>query len=277
MSSLLNKFVPKTQFDSYEDFEKNFKIEIPENFNFAFDVVDEYAEKHPDKIAMVWCDDNSDRTFTFKEMKLYSDKAANLFKKLGIVKGQTVMLTLKSRYEFWFCLLGLNKIGAIPIPATHMLKTKDIIYRIESADIKMIVCIAEDQVPECVDTAEKNLKTNKIIKAMVGGVQRDGWINFREELEKTSGDFKRPTGKESTTNEDPSIVYFSSGTTGLPKMILHDFTYPLGHIITAKYWQKVVDNGLHYTVADTGWAKCLWGKIYGQWISGSSIFVYDYD
>ena len=124
MSSLLNKFVPKTQFDSYEDFEKNFRINIPENFNFAFDVVDEYAEKHPDKVAMVWCDDNSDRTFTFKEMKLYSDKAANLFKDLGIVKGQTVMLTLKSRYEFWFCLLGLNKIGAIPIPATHMLKNK---------------------------------------------------------------------------------------------------------------------------------------------------------
>jgi acetyl-CoA synthetase len=199
MSSLLNKFVPKTQFDSYEDFEKNFRINIPENFNFAFDVVDEYAEKHPDKVAMVWCDDNSERTFTFKEMKLYSDKAANLFKDLGIVKGQTVMLTLKSRYEFWFCLLGLNKIGAVPIPATHMLKTKDIVYRIESADIKMIVCIAEDQVPECVDEAEKNLKTNKIIKAMVGGEEREGWINFREELEMTSEDFERPTGKASTT------------------------------------------------------------------------------
>jgi acetyl-CoA synthetase len=195
MSSLLNKFVPKTQFDSYEDFKKNFKIKIPENFNFAFDVVDEYAKKHPDKVAMVWCDDNYERTFTFKEMKLYSDKAANLFKDLGIVKGQTVMLTLKSRYEFWFCLLGLNKIGAVPIPATHMLKTKDIVYRIESADIKMIVCIAEDQVPECVDEAEKNLKTNKIIKAMVGGEEREGWINFRHELEKTSEDFKRPIGK----------------------------------------------------------------------------------
>ena len=202
MSSLLNKFVPKTQFDSYEDFEKNFRINIPENFNFAFDVVDEYAEKHPDKVAMVWCDDNSDRTFTFKEMKLYSDKAANLFKDLGIVKGQTVMLTLKSRYEFWFCLLGLNKIGAIPIPATHMLKTKDIVYRIESADIKMIVCIAENQVPECIDEAEKELKTNKIIKVMVGGDKRDGWINFREEIEKTSDDFQRPTGKASTTNEE---------------------------------------------------------------------------
>ena len=164
MSSLLNKFVPKTQFESYEDFEKNFKIQIPKNFNFAYDVVDEYAEKYPDKVAMVWCDDNSDRTFTFKDMKIYSDKAANLFKNLGIVKGQTVMLTLKSRYEFWFCLLGLNKIGAIPIPATHMLKMKDIVYRIESADIKMIVCIAEDQVVNVLKKLKKILKQKKSLK-----------------------------------------------------------------------------------------------------------------
>ncbi len=277
MSSLLNKFVPKMEFDSYQDFEKNFKIEVPEKFNFAYDVVDEYAEKDPEKIAMVWCDDNSEKIFTFKEMKTYSDKAANLFKNYGIAKGDTVMLTLKSRYEFWFCLLALNKIGAIPIPATHMLKSKDIVYRIESADIKMMVCIAEDQVPECVDKAEKAIGDRKLIKSFVGGKERPGWINFREELENASEEFKRPTGKDSTSNEDASVVYFSSGTTGLPKMILHDFTYPLGHIITAKYWQNVVDNGLHYTVADTGWAKCLWGKIYGQWIAGSAVFVYDYD
>ncbi len=265
------------EFDSYQDFEKNFKIEVPEKFNFAYDVVDEYAEKDPEKIAMVWCDDNSEKIFTFKEMKTYSDKAANLFKNCGIAKGDTIMLTLKSRYEFWFCLLALNKIGAIPIPATHMLKSKDIVYRIESADIKMLVCIAEDQVPECVDKAEKAIGDRKLIKAVVGGKERPGWINFRDELENASAEFKRPTGKYSTSNEDASVVYFSSGTTGLPKMILHDFTYPLGHIITAKYWQNVVDNGLHYTVADTGWAKCLWGKIYGQWIAGSAVFVYDYD
>ncbi len=277
MSSLLNKFVSKTEFDSYEDFEKNFSINIPKEFNFAYDVVDEYAEIDPEKIAMVWCDDNSEKIFTFEEMKYYSDKAANLFKDYGISKGDTVMLTLKSRYEFWFCLLALNKIGAIPIPATHMLKWKDIVYRIESADIKMIVSIAEDQVPECVDTAEKELGDRKLIKAVVGGEKRVGWINFREELESSSDNFERPTGEFSTKIDDASVVYFSSGTTGLPKMILHDFTYPLGHIITAKYWQRVVDDGLHYTVADTGWAKCLWGKIYGQWIAGSAVFVYDYD
>ena len=167
MASLLNKFVSKIDFESYEDFEKNFRIIVPEEFNFAYDVVDEYADKYPEKIAMVWCDDNSDRIFTFKEMKIYSDKAANLFRDSGIKKGETVMLTLKSRYEFWFCLLALNKIGAIPIPATHMLKAKDIVYRIESADIKMIVCIAEEQVPECVDEAEKDLGTRNLIKAVV--------------------------------------------------------------------------------------------------------------
>ncbi len=278
MSSLLNKFVPQTEFESYEDFENNFRIEVPEEFNFAYDVVDEYADMDPDKVAMVWCDDNdAERIFTFREMKLYSDKAANMFKDCGVVKGDTIMLTLKSRYEFWFCLLALNKIGAIPIPATHMLKSKDIVYRIESADIKMMVCIAEDQVPECVDEAEKDLGERKLIKAVVGGEEREGWINFRKELENASKEFERPTGEFSTRIEDPSVVYFSSGTTGMPKMILHDFTYPMGHIITAKYWQKVTDDGLHYTVADTGWAKCLWGKIYGQWIAGSAVFVYDYD
>lgn len=277
MSSLLNKFVSKTEFNSYEDFEKNFMIEVPENFNFSYDVVDKYAEINPEKVAMVWCDDTSERIFTFKDMKFYSDKAANLFKEAGITKGQSVMLTLKSRFEFWFCLLGLNKIGAIPIPATHMLKPRDIVYRIKNADIKMIVCIAEDQVPECVDEAEKNLENKKIIKAMVGGEERKGWINFTQDLEKASEIFERPTGKHSTNNDDISVIYFSSGTTGLPKMIVHDFTYPLGHIITAQYWQNVIDDGLHYTVADTGWAKCLWGKIYGQWISGSAVFVYDYD
>ncbi len=170
-------------------------------------MVDEYADKYPEKIAMVWCDDNSDRIFTFKEMKIYSDKAANLFKELGIKKGETVMLTLKSRYEFWFCLIALNKIGAIPIPATHMLKAKDIVYRIESADIKMIVCIAEEQVPECVDEAEKDLGTRNLIKAVVGGEKREGWINFREEIEKASEEFERPTGEDSTTQSKILLLF----------------------------------------------------------------------
>ncbi|MBI5680363.1 MAG: AMP-binding protein [Methanobacterium sp.] len=278
MSSLLNKFLSKVEFESYDDFKDNFKINIPQNFNFAYDIVDEYAEKIPDKIALVWCDDNdNDRIFTFKDMKYYSDKAANFFKKCGIKKGDTVMLTLKARYEFWFCLLGLHKIGAIAIPATHMLRTEDIVYRIESAKIKMVVCIGEEGVPEYFDGADKELKDIEIIKAIVGNEGRDGWFNFTKEIEEASVEFERIVGDENTSNNDISLVYFSSGTTGLPKMIQHDFTYPLAHIVTAKYWQNVVDDGLHYTVADTGWAKSVWGQIYGQWISGSAVFVYDYD
>lgn len=278
MSSLLNKFVPRVEFESYEDFKENFRINVPDNFNFAYDVVDEYAEKIPDKIAMVWCDDHdNDRVFTFADMKYYSDKAANFFIKCGIKKGDTVMLTLKARYEFWFCILGLHKIGAIAIPATHMLRSEDIVYRVEQAKIKMVVCIAEDGVPEYFDEADEELKDFELIKAIVGDEDKEGWLNFRKEIEEAPLEFERPSGDANTTNHDVSLVYFSSGTTGLPKMIQHDYTYPLAHIITAKYWQNVVDDGLHYTVADTGWAKSVWGQIYGQWISGSAVFVYDYE
>jgi acetyl-CoA synthetase len=277
MSSLLSNFINKLDFSSYQDFRENFKILIPENFNFAYDVVDRYAADYPDKVALVWCDDNdNERIFTFADLKLYSDKAANFFKKCGIKKGDTVMLTLKSRYEFWFCILALHKIGAITIPATHMLKAKDIIYRINKAEIKMVVCIEDDGVPQSFDDSEEELD-NPITKAIVGDESRAGWLNFREEIGSTPEAFKRPSGEENTQNEDISLVYFSSGTTGMPKMIQHNFTYPLGHIITAKYWQNVLDDGLHYTVADTGWAKAMWGQIYGQWISGSAVFVYDYE
>ena len=158
MTSLLSQFVSKTDFESFEDFQKNFKILFPENFNFAYDIVDAYARDSPEKLAMIWCDDNEEeRIFTFKDLKYYSDKAANFFAKHGIGKGDYVMLTLKSRYQFWFCILGLHKIGAITIPATHMLKTKDIVYRIKSADIKMVVCIAEDEVPHYFDAAHQKL------------------------------------------------------------------------------------------------------------------------
>lgn len=277
MSSLLNKFVPKIEFESYQDFRENFKIDIPENFNFAYDVVDKYAEEHPDKVALVWCNDEEERILTFSELKKYSDKTANFFQECGIEKGDRVMLTLKSRYEFWFCILALHKLGAITIPATHMLKTKDIVYRIERAGIKMVVCIAEDGVPQYFDEAEEQLSQIKLIRALVGEENREGWLNFREEIQKASSEFKRPSGDQKTSNNESTLVYFSSGTTGLPKMVEHDYTYPFGHIITAKYWQNVMDDGLHYTVADTGWAKAMWGQIYGQWISGSAVFVYDYE
>ena len=278
MTSLLSQFVSKTDFESYEDFQENIKILVPENFNFAYDVVDAYARDSPEKVAMVWCDDNGEeRIFSFKDLKYYSDKAANFFLKHGIGKGDYVMLTLKSRCEFWHCILGLHKLGAVAVPATHMLKTRDIVYRIEKAGLKMIVSILEDGVPEQVDEAHSQSGNVQLKKVLVGEKNREGWIDFRKELEEASSDFERPAGEAAAKNDDISLAYFSSGTAGFPKMVEHDFTYPLGHIFTAKYWQNVEDNGLHYTVADSGWGKCVWGKIYGQWIAGCAVFVYDYD
>lgn len=273
---LLNKFLTNTEFSSYEDFSQNFKFSVPDNFNFAYDVVDEYANLEPEKVALVWCDDKGDEaTFTFGELKYYSDKAANFFKSAGIKKGDPVMLVLKRRFEFWFCILALHKIGAITIPATHLLTTKDIVYRNNAADIKMIVCVNE---PEVVFHVEESMEKSPSLKAkaLVGG-SKDGWLDFNVELEKAVSDFAAPVGNDRPCNNDISLLYFTSGTTGMPKMVQHNFTYPLGHISTAKYWQNVQDNGLHLTVADTGWAKAMWGKIYGQWICGCAVFVYDYD
>lgn len=273
---MLEKFLHKQFFSSYEDLYENFDISIPGDFNYAFDVVDVIAAETPDKTAMVWCDDkgNSD-SFNFGQMKYYSDKAANFFINQGIKKGDPVMLILKRRYEFWFCLLGLHKIGAICIPATHLLTAKDIVYRCNAADIKMIVSVTDDEVIKHVEKAMPDTPTLKT-KALVGD-KRDGWLDFTSELENTSSEFERPAGSDATKNEDIMLLYFTSGTTGMPKMVQHNFTYPLGHILTAKYWQNVTDGGLHLTVADTGWAKAMWGKIYGQWISGAAVFVYDYD
>ena len=273
---MLHKYLPRVEFKDYEDFLENFRINIPENFNFAFDVVDAMAEEEPDRIAMVWCDDKgSEAFFTFRQMSDYSSKAANFFKSIGIKKGDSVMLILKRRYEFWFCLLGLHKIGAITIPATHLLTTKDIIYRNNAADIKMIVAVAEDDVIRHVEESLEKSLTVKY-KALIN-VNRDGWYNLNKELEKASCKFERPRGEDAVSIGDTSLLYFTSGTTGMPKMVRHDFTYPLGHIVTAKYWQNASDGGLHLTVADTGWAKAVWGKIYGQWLCKSAVFVYDYD
>ncbi len=273
---MLEKFVSRENFESYEDFYNNFKIKVPENFNFAYDVVDEIASQTPDKVAIVWCNDQGEEaTFTFGELKRQSNKAANFFKSLGIKKGDPVTLILKRRYEFWFCLLALHKLGAICIPSTHMMKTKDLVYRNNAADIKMVVCVDEPDVIQHVEEAAEKSPTLKL-KAMLNG-DREGWYNFNEELEKNSENFERLMGEEATENDDISLLYFTSGTTGMPKMVRHDFKYPLGHIVTAKYWHNVQKDGLHFTVADTGWAKAVWGKIYGQWIAGSAVFVYDYD
>ena len=272
---MIEKFV-RTDFKSYDDFKSDFKIRVPRNFNFGFDVVDEMAAGWPDKKALVWCDDKDrEAEFTFGEIQAYSDRTANIFRKYGIKKGDPVMLILKRHYEYWFCLVALHKLGAIAIPATHLLKPKDIVYRCNAASIKMIVSVDEPEILGSIDAAHKDAPTLKH-KVIVGN-PREGWIDYPRELDEAEEKFVRPAGKEAAKNSDICLLYFTSGTTGMPKMVQHNFTYPLGHILTAKFWQNVRDNGLHLTVADTGWAKAAWGKVYGQWIAGSAVFVYDYD
>lgn len=273
---ILNQFVKNTNFSSYEDFCENFRVDVPNNFNFSFDVVDEIARQAPEKTAMVWCNDKGDeRIFTFADMSAYSNRAANFFLSEGIRKGDKVMLILKRRYEFWFCILGLHKIGAVAIPATHLLTEKDIIYRNNAAEIKMIVSVGEQDAAERIVASRKH--SPSLQKVAFLDIHRDECIHFTTAIEKANPLFSRPAGDLGTKNTDPMLLYFTSGTTGMPKMVNHPFTYPLGHILTARYWQNVIDNGLHLTVADTGWAKSAWGKLYGQWLSGSAVMTYDYD
>lgn len=273
---LLEKYINKVSFSSYDDFVNNYKVNVPENFNFAFDVVDVIALQTPDKVAMVWCDEKgNEEIFSFAQMKYWSNKAANYFQSLGIKKGDPVMLILKRRFEFWFCNLALTKIGAITIPATHLLTTKDIIYRNNTAKVKMIVCVNETEVIQHVEEAEK--KSESLKYKLNIGENINGWLNFTSGIQEFSDYYKRPEGAGATENNDTMLLYFTSGTTGMPKMVNHSFTYPLGHILTAKFWQKNIDNGLHFTIADTGWAKSAWGKLYGQWLSGSAVMTYDYD
>ncbi|MDR1869073.1 MAG: AMP-binding protein [Treponema sp.] len=294
--ALIDKYLPKTEFDSYEDFYKNFSVNTPENFNFAYDVIDELAREKGGERALQWCDEKgAEAVFTYDEMKKLSDKAANVLQKAGIGKGDPVMLILKRRWEYWPVILALHKLGAIAIPATHLLTTKDIVYRCNAADIKGIICVDDADLMRRVDEAEAVMEKNSgglsflRYKAFVRSVHTPKdhnpaagaagtlleWIDFSPLLENASADFKKPDAVN--TNADIMLLYFTSGTTGMPKMVQHNFAYPLGHIATAKFWHQAIPGGLHLTVADTGWAKAAWGKIYGQWLSGTAVFVYDYD
>ena len=272
---MLKKYIEGSlEFSSYEEMREKFSIKIPENFNFAYDVVDEYAGTEPNRTALVWCDDNDgERYFSFFDLAEASGKTANFLKERGIKKGDRVMIILRRRYEFWFFLLALHKIGAIAIPATTMLLAKDVEYRNKAANVKMIVTVDEENLQEEV---EKSLENSPSVESLVTiGKKRKGWISFYDFYESESPIFKRPSGEEGTENSDIMLLYFTSGTSGYPKMVEHNFSYPLGHIVTAKYWQGVLNGGLHLTVAETGWAKAVWGKIYGQWLCGSAVFVYD--
>jgi acetyl-CoA synthetase len=269
---MLDEFLPRAGFSSYQEFTADFRITVPERFNFAYDVVDRLARECPEKLALVWCDDKGgDARFTFAEIAAQSNRAANFFRALGIRRGDPVMLILKRRYEYWWCLLALHKIGAVAIPATHLLTRKDLVYRNCAASVAAIVCVDEPTVLDNVDASVPESPTLVHRIALTGA--RPGWRSLRDGMSAAGASLDRLP----TDNGDTSLLYFTSGTTGMPKMVQHDFAYPLGHILTAKYWQNVEDGGLHLTVADTGWAKAAWGKIYGQWICGSAVFVYDYD
>lgn len=273
---ILEKFLPRTEFDSYEDFKENYKVNVPEYFNMGFDIVDGWADEDPEKLALVWCDDHGEeKRFTFNDIKKLSNKTANYLSSIGIKKGDVVLMILRRRYEYWICATALHKLGAILIPGSLQLTTKDIVYRANAAKVKAVICIDDDFVVEQVDNAMDKCESLEY-KILANG-SREGWINYHEAIESFSETLERPTGDAATKSSDIMLVYFTSGTTGMPKMVQHACSYPLGHITTAKYWHKVQENKLHMTVSDSGWAKFGWGKIYGQWVCGATIFTYDMD
>lgn len=271
---MLEKFIGQTEFISTEDFRQNYHVKVPDNFNFAYDVVDEWAKLKPEKTALNWSNEKGEHIdFSFKDIKELSDKAASYFLSLGIGKGDKVMLILKRRYEFWISIVALHKIGAVAIPATHLLTSKDIIYRNNIADVQVIVTTDDDIIHKNIKDAMPQSPTVKHLVACGKNIP-EGWGDFHKELE-LSSPFVRPA--HVNDNGDISILYFTSGTTAEPKMVIHDFTYPLGHIVTAKYWHNLNEDSIHLTIADTGWAKAVWGKLYGQWIVGATVIAFDHE
>jgi len=258
-----------------ETFDKNgildsFKIKYPDTFNFGYDIVDDIAVNDPDRRALLWCNaKGEERTFTFADIKRYSDKTANYLTSLGIKRGDKVVVVLKRHYQFWLVATAIHKMGAVLIPATFMLKKHDAEYRINSSSAVAVICTADGDTADAFDEAQCPTLLTKVI---VGG-SREGWHDYNADIEAQSETWERVETKVT----DPFLIYFSSGTSGYPKMVLHDYSYPLGHILTAKHWQCVDPDGLHISIADSGWAKCAWGKIYGQWIMEAGLFVYDFD
>ena len=273
---MLDKYLPRADFSSYEDFLENYKVNIPDDFNFGFDIIDGWAEREPEKLALLWCDDNDDeRRYTFADLKSLSNRTANYLQSLGIGKGDIVMCVLRRRYEYWIFAAALCKLGAIIIPATMQLTKKDIVYRLNAAKVKAVVCYSdadrfivsqmEQALPEC-PTVQTRILTPDI---------REGWLSWEEPVKAYPDVFERPEGDGRIMSADTMLIYFTSGTTGMPKMVRHNFAHPLGHIVTAKYWQQVRENKPHMSVSDSGWAKFGWGKIYGQLICGAAVFAYD--
>lgn len=289
---MFEKFVTQTDFTSQQDFIDNFKIIVPDHFNFAYDVMDEWAAQDPDKLAMLWTNDQGKEVrFTYKDLKYYTDQTAAYLQQQGIGKGDCVMLILKRRYEFWFSILALHKLAAVAIPATHLLTAKDIIYRCKAADIKAILAAGEDVIVDHISGAMKDCPSVELLSAIPPVVpsEKSGDL-FTRDIPAAGGKvlkfqnleegiaqapaFVRPPKNETG---DTMLMYFTSGTTGEPKMVAHDFSYALGHLATGVYWHHLHPNSLHLTIADTGWGKAVWGKLYGQWLAGAVVFVYDHE
>lgn len=270
---MIERFLRQTTFSSVDDYKENLHFIVPENFNFAYDVMDVWAEEKPEKTALLWTDDEGECIrFSFKDIKEQSDRTAAYFRSLGIGRGDAVMLILKRKYEFWLSMLALHKLGAVAIPATHMLTTHDIVYRNNRAGIKAIVCVGEDYVLTQVRDSLPESPTLKTLIS-VGPEVPEGFHDWHKEWNDVPA-FERP--EHANSNSDTMLIYFTSGTSGKPKMVAHDFLYALGHLTTGVFWHNLSEDSIHLTVADTGWGKAVWGKLYGQWFAGAAVFVFDH-
>ena len=274
---MIERFLKQTHFESVEDYCQNLQFIIPENFNFAYDVMDVWAAQEPDKLALLWTNDQGKEIRTsFGELKEQTDQAASYLMSLGIGKGDPVMLILKRRYEWWVMMLALHKIGAVVIPATHMLTQHDIIYRNTRASVKAIICVNDPYVVSQIQAAMLESPTVQLAIAVAdhGEPVPDGFHDWQAEWLKTPP-FRKPSFVNS--NDDTMLMYFTSGTSGEPNMVAHDYLYALGHLTTGVFWHNLHEHSLHLTVADTGWGKAVWGKFYGQWFAGAAVFVFDHE
>ena len=265
------------RYATYDDFNKKFNIKRPASFNFAYDVADRIAKQEPERLAVLWTDENGACVrYTFGNLLEESNRAANLFSKLGIQKGDKVMLILRRHLQFWPIVMALHKIGAVAVPATHLLTEKDMIYRVNAAQIKMIVATHRNE--NILNAASAMLlECDSLEQLVILQGEREGFVCYDQLLSASPSTWEKPAGDAYPHNEDMLLLYFTSGTTGLPKMVAHDHYYPLAHIVTALYWQQCEDGGVHFTISETGWAKSVWGKLYGQWLAGCAVFVYEFE